>query len=302
MRLAAATDAEKRQRDAVTYPAWGQGLTLEQFLAREVALRAHPFCREDMETWLWRGADGEVLSSCETFRLASRVGAVEGESYSVASVYTEPALRGRGHAGRMMRALVDVLARRPRAQASVLFSDVGAPLYEQAGYRAVDAFDLVLAPSPAPAAGVELLAEPLAAPPPLPVSPGALAVVPSAAELDWHLERERFYARALGRPRPSACGAAVGASRACWAVTYKSNELCVLWLALADAAHATPLLQAARRAAHQAGVAQVRVWDSGALPPVPEARRVPRDGELPMYAPFVAGVEAWAGVQRGLWV
>ena len=301
MRLRAATEAEKAARDVLTHEAWGSGLTVEQFVAREQVLRAHRWCREVMRTWLWVDDADRVLASCETFQLESRVGAAEGASWSVASVFTERALRGRGHAGRMMKALVAHLGAEPRAQASVLYSEVGAELYRRAGYFEVPAFDLLLAPSSASAAGVQWLTGALTQP----ALPGATAetllIAPSADELDWHLERARYYAKALGRRPLEAWGARLDGSTLWWAASYKTDELLVLWHELAAAAHLPPLLAAAQRAAHDAGLARVRLWETSRLE-LPGAKRVRRDDAVPMFAPLTHGLTAWTHIQRGLWV
>ena len=70
-RLVEADDAQKRARDELTASAWGKGLSSAQFLAREAALRAHPFAREAMRTWLWVDG-GQVCCSCETFEVRAR--------------------------------------------------------------------------------------------------------------------------------------------------------------------------------------------------------------------------------------
>ena len=149
MQLVIASEQEKQARDPLAWAEWGARLTVEQFLERERQLRAHPWSRQGMQTWLWRSDSGEVLSSCETFRMRSYLGPgpmdrrEEGVTFGVASVLTEPRLRGRGHATAMMRALVDRLCAEPHAQASLLYSDVGAPLYERAGYVPRPALDRV---------------------------------------------------------------------------------------------------------------------------------------------------------------
>ena len=81
--LRLATDAEKIQRDHVTFPEWGTRLTLDQYLERERVLREHPFSR-GMRTWLLVDG-GDVLGSCETFDNVSRVGSAAGTSWSIAS-------------------------------------------------------------------------------------------------------------------------------------------------------------------------------------------------------------------------
>src|SRR5205807_26336 len=112
-----------------THEFLGGRLGLEEYVAREDRLVAHPWAGAAMTTWLWQDERGAVMSSCETYRMASSWRGVRGESWAVASVYTEPALRRQGHARRMMDALV-ARAEAAGAQASTLFSDVGAPIYE----------------------------------------------------------------------------------------------------------------------------------------------------------------------------
>ena len=138
MHLVAATDEQKVQRDALTYSAWGRLLTPEGYATREQLLRAHPWARSDMRTWLLRGEDGAVLASCETFRTGSFLRTAEGslvpgDSFAIASVFTEERLRGHGYATRLMDLLAAELERQPRAHAALLFSDVGPRLYARSG-------------------------------------------------------------------------------------------------------------------------------------------------------------------------
>ena len=309
--LALATDAQKRARDAVTYAEWGPPLAPEAFLAREVRLRAHPWCAAGMETWLLQDAGGAVLASCETFHTPSFLDGVAGDSWSVASVYTEAPLRGRGHATELMDRVADALAARPRAQAVALYSDVGERLYARSGYAPAPAFDWHFPPAPGDAAeGVDALV-------PEAELAAALARVrrpaarfyqwPTAAQVDWHLERERIYAQALGRPRPPACGARVGDSTALWAGVLRSGYLAVLLLDARSPADAARLLTAARRAAAAAGLARVTVWeggDGGLLSGVPGGARAARDGALPMLRALRPGLPPAAEVPfpRALWV
>ncbi len=140
MRLLEATLSEKVARDALTATAWGRQLSTQQFLAREAALRSHPFAKTSMRTWLW--AADSILSSCETFEVAATRGATSGRAFIVASVFTEPALRGRGHAVAMLNALALRLST-PDALAMVLFSEVGPSLYERSGFVGQPGVDLV---------------------------------------------------------------------------------------------------------------------------------------------------------------
>jgi hypothetical protein len=103
----------------------------------------------------------------------------------------------------------------------VLYSDVGGPIYERAGYAGRPAFDHVFTPQEGdPADGVDALvpeaglAQALAAVP-VPADPFVLRL--SVAQLDWQLERERCYADLIGIPRAPSAGARVGGSVALWA-------------------------------------------------------------------------------------
>jgi GNAT superfamily N-acetyltransferase len=298
--LRTATDAEKRARDELTFAVWGNKLTVPQYLDREKALRKHPWSREAMTTWfLTDGSD--VLCSCETFRNDSTINGKLGSSFAVASVFTEPEKRGQGHAAKLMSALLDRLRERPDAQSSILFSDVGTPIYEQSGYRAWPAFDWVLPPGDFPLEA-QWLPQPVPAPPARSGGEGQLVLHPSAAQLDWHLERSRLYARLLARPALTHYGARTPQATAWWTAQFKSDELLVLWLDAPDAAAAAPVLRAAQLQAHQAGLPRVRVWETFSLEGIEGAQKRPRDGELPMAAALNATFSGWQRIERALWV
>jgi GNAT superfamily N-acetyltransferase len=301
MALRLATGDEQRARDAVTHAAWGSGLDAAQFLAREARLRAHPWARAAMRTWLWTGGAGEVLASCETFEQASAVGGGRGRSWVVASVFVEPPLRRRGHSAAMLAALLARLRSEDDAHAVVLFSEVGVDLYARLGFFAVPSFDTWFDAGGEKPADLAWLTAPLPAPPPPVAAAQALTVTLSAGQLDWQLERERFYAEAWGRPRLPAHGARVGGSSIGWTAYWRSNELHVLWLHAVDPSHREPLVRAAQWAAAEAGLPVVRCWETTPLDDVPGASRERRDDEIAMFAPLRPGVLGWTHVERGLW-
>jgi len=317
--LRPATEEENRRRDAVTFAAWGSPLALEQWYRREALLRAHPWCARGMQSWQLRDGDGRVLSSCETFRMASEVrdGGGEargGHAYGVASVFTEERLRGHGYAVQMLdRVHRRVAAEDPAAQAFILFTEVGARIYERAGYAARAEWDedWVFPPSGATGPGAaELVPEAeleraLARAEP----PGdGFLVWPSADQLDWHRERERFYATALGRSRAPGCGAEHPDGIAFWAGNLRSERLYILLLRARTPAAADALVEAARRAAGAAGLGAVHLWKcpmpEGWAPERSSGRAVPRDPALPMIHPLRPEVrpEAWRFIPRGLWI
>ncbi|MFP2931956.1 GNAT family N-acetyltransferase [Pyxidicoccus sp. 3LG] len=337
MHLVLATEAQKAERDRVTHAAWGSPLSVEQFHQRELRLRAHPWCREGMRTWLLLAQDGQVLASCETFLTESWLRGpdgrhVRGDSFSIASVYTEEALRGHGYATRLMDLVAAELeATSPRGHAAVLFSDVGAPLYRRSGYHEAPAWDWHL-PSEAQATPIPAASAPAtptsAMPTPAIPSPVTLLgdadvaeamkrmrrpdapfyLWPSPEQVDWHLERERIYAELLHRPRPEACGARVGDSTALWAMMARYGELVVLMLDARAPEDAAMLVAAAREVAHRAGLAKVVLWEEAGtealVARLPGAARVPRDGALPMVRPLRPGLPPAPEVPfpRALWV
>jgi hypothetical protein len=314
MRLVEADEAQKRARDPLTHPEWGEQLTIDQYLEREARLRRHPWSARGMNTWLWMGEGETVLASCETYRMRSRVrGGGDGVTFGVASVFTEPALRGRGYCTQMMQALVAKLRLEPEAQASILFSDVGAPLYARAGYVARPGVDRVFEPLEGdPGEGVDAL-----------FSEGELArelgrlsppddpfvVWPSPEQLDWHLERARIYSEMLGVPRPTVAGARAGSATAFWAAVLKDRLLMVVLLAASSTDEAVALIRAARRVAKGTGLEQVRMWEgtfpfSWPTPPEEGGRISERKRQLAMIAPLRPGVEpdGWRCIPRALWI
>jgi len=321
--LLAASDEQKVRRDALTWAAWGGLLQRDQYLARELCLRARAFCKGGMQTWLWVDPSG-VLCSCETFSMASRLDGVASRSYAVASVFTEEPLRRRGHAVRMIDALAaEIRASDPGAHAIVLYSDVGEAIYGRSGFVGLPAFDIELPPVEGdPAEAVEGLIGDLDLPRLLPPAPpdDFFLLWPDAAQLDWHLERERFYARTLPRrrlgsdglasprKRPPVCGAWVGPTRLFWTADFKAESLRILLLTDPEPRALDLLLIAARRAAHSLGLARVSLWEDDTIAPLlaglPGATRSPRDGAIPMILPLQPSLRPahWRRRPRALWV
>jgi hypothetical protein len=315
VRLVLATEAQKAARDALTAEVWSAGLSAEAYLRREQGLRALAVPRLGMRTWLLVEGEGNVLSSCETFTFPSifrpESSAVWGQSFAVASVFTEVRLRGRGHATRMLDRLCEALSQEAGTHAVVLYSDVAASQYARSGFLARPAYDWRW---PAAAPGVESeaaffdgdgLTWRWAARAP---STGRLVLHPTVDTFHWFLERERIYCAELDRPRPKACGAAVGSSLALWYAQPKDGRLWLHWLDAEDAKSARALVLAARVAARDAGLSEVRLWeDSDGLPTSESLEggfREKRVGSLPMIRSLDARVKAadWSRIPRALWV
>src|SRR5262249_13770939 len=71
MRLIQAAEAQLRERDRVTYQAWGGRLTPAEWALREERLRAHAWSRAGLAGWLLTDQAEKVLASCETYRMQS---------------------------------------------------------------------------------------------------------------------------------------------------------------------------------------------------------------------------------------
>ncbi len=299
MLLREASDAEKLLRDRVTASAWGERLTVDQFVAREVRLRSHQWARENMQTWFWVDEKDRVLSSCETFCIASEVGGRAGLSWGIASVFTEAHLRKRGHSTAMLQALNARLASLPHAQSAVLYSDVGAPIYERSGYRAASAFDLVL-PAVDGVAAVET-SEHFVSLEPLRTAARHLQLLISDEQLAWHVEREHAYAELLGRAPLPVHSASLEGSVVNFAASLKTNELVVLQMRSTRVQEQRELLKALQAIAFRNDLQHVIIWSDPLLPDAAIQLQA-RDGSLPMFAAFDASIEQWSQVERGLWL
>ena len=294
MELRLATDGEKRARDRLTHEAWGQRLSVDDFVAREERLRAHRWARDNMRSWLLvEGA--QILASCESFEMLSFLDGKPGRTFGVASVYTEPALRGRGHAARMMELLVGAVGEH---QAGLLFSDIG-DYYARVGWRALPAFERSL-PAERSSPNVEWLSAPAADElwPRVDVPRARFIVWPTAAQLDWHRERERVYAELFGRAPLAHAGARTGDGVILWAADFKNDKLVVLHVSGRSAA----LAAAAQQQAAVAGLSQVITWDSLAVGPDALGEQNPRNDSLPMVLPLQPGTETLSYVPRALWI
>ena len=310
--LVEATPDMSRARDRATFEAWGGGLSLEDYLELEGRLRGHAWAREAAASWQLRAGADDVLCSCETYRMDSRCGASLGHSYGIASVYTEPGRRRRGHVSALLARLAEHLVRiDPRAQAMVLFSDVALETYGKSGFAARPALQLAFpALEGDPGAGVDatvredelprLLAD-------LPLPAGAFAIRPSAAQIDWQLERERCAAGMAGLPRAPGCGARLGAAAILWTADHRYGELKILLLQAPRRAEAEALVLSARRAAGAAGLRRAVLWCGPGDPPWPGAvaeDRLERLEAVPMLRPLDPRVRAgdWDWIPRALWL
>ena len=129
--------------------AWKDALTLPQYLEESALLTTVPLARDGGMT-IWILVDKTlppdqrpILCACESFRKRSLISSPKGELvetvvHGVASVFCDPAYRGRGYAARLMRELAKAL-RSWQAETicigSVLYSDIGKTYYANFGWH-----------------------------------------------------------------------------------------------------------------------------------------------------------------------
>ena len=151
LRHPTAAECEQIWRD--TWASWGGALDLPTYLDESRFLTTVPLARDQgMMTWVL--VDGRrppdqraVLCSCESFAKRALANDAadgtavdeEGVVHAIASVFTPPAFRGRGYAGRLLRELAARLRTwqpdRGTALGSVLYSDIGSAYYAKFGWR-----------------------------------------------------------------------------------------------------------------------------------------------------------------------
>jgi predicted N-acetyltransferase YhbS len=311
MQLRQATPTEQAARDIETYAAWGEQLTLPQYLQREARLRAHPWPKQALRTWILE-ENGGVLASCETYAMPAFRGEVALRVEGIASVFVAEPLRGTGHASALMQRLTLQL-QASNAAAALLFSDVGPELYARCGFVARPALQRELTPEPGDASNVcDRLFSSGGLPAELAraiLPDDALRIWPGALQLDWHCERESIYAEALGRTRPSHRGAVAGNARIVWVADFKSGLLRILLLSATRTDEALALLQAAQRMAHACGLGPVVLWECAWPFELPEGgaggKQVRRTIEsIPMILPLVPGIAPaeWGNTARATWI
>lgn len=299
MKLIEANAAQQLERDSLTWHAWGAGLTAPQFIERERRLREHAWSRRTMKSYWWVDADGAPLSSCELFTDEAHVGTRRGVVGVIASVFTEEKLRGHGHAAHMLNAVSE---QAKDCLALTLFSEIGVGLYSRLGFYAVPSFDTFFTPLAEAPKGLELIASPLPSPQHELGDDESLRVLLASDRLDWHLERERIYGEVGSRPRLPFHGARLGTATITFTAYWKTNELQVLTLDARTEDDTSKLLDAARHAAHLAGLPTVRVWETSPLAArLPHATRRVRTDEIPMFKPLAPGIQAWTRVERAAW-
>jgi GNAT superfamily N-acetyltransferase len=300
--LDVATAAERVARDRLTYDAWGQRLTREQYLDRERILRQTDHGRLSMHSWVLRVPNGVIVASCETFRLPLLpMGDVE----VIASVFVDPPLRGARMASRLIAALVKN-RREAGLDGMILFSEVGATIYERLG------FALLPSPTrrwPAGAGGPRGNATLLGA--------GDLASALAfrnearATQVDlrimehvfgWHAARSAFYGATLPRTLSDAIGARAGQVQVLWVPDFKCNVLRIMDATGPAGASLEEVIAPARVQARIMELDSVELWDDPVSARLPGGETLTRTDDLPMGLAFTPRGSLFLGpLSRSCW-
>ncbi|KAI9792235.1 MAG: hypothetical protein M1833_001234 [Piccolia ochrophora] len=273
--LAHPTADEKLTICKANAESWRGPLSQEAYLDREKTLFNQSLTLDGGIThWiLVRGDAPEgtrvVLASCETIRkravVACASAAEDGAAvkdvicHGVASVFTEPCLRGRGYAGRMMQELRTTLQtwhvdrsvnEGHEVLMSVLFSDIGKEFYSRHGWHPFPSSHVCLPSLPSslethlsqlpPSRPVltssiqklclideKLIRESIRWP--LGEQKARVGLIPDIETISWHLARQDFVSQHLFGSTPEVNGAKVGeeAGRRAWCIwarSWYSNE------------------------------------------------------------------------------
>lgn len=293
---------------------WAGPLTRDQYIESEHQLASHLLAQPNGIThWvlIQPGPPGtptqnerSVLASCETIPkrclIKERDGAVrDGEVIGVAGVFCEPALRGRGYAGRMLRELALVLTRERDFVGSFLWSDIGPKFYADLGWKPFPSTHVELSASRSSPSSPSVFARPILADDIAALcaededllrtsmagtlsSKTLLAIVPDRQTMSWHHKKEEYICEKLFGKQPDVEGVAVGETGdRVWAIWTRGfygavddpkvgNKLYILRLVIEnlnsrDSAlhveHLKAVLQAARREAAEWKLGHVEVWN-----------------------------------------
>lgn len=322
MQLVQATEEQKRERDFLTYSEWGDRLSIEQFLDREISLRKSPWCKKGMITWLLQDENQNTLSSCETFETPSlwssklRSPVEKAVSLGIGSVFTEPSYRGQGYAAEMIRQLIITFKKTRTAQALFCFSEIGAEYYQRLGFHPVSSEKWMISPKrKTDTSRVE----------PIPrdewksewntyFSPSTgfhFIIWPDEQTISWHLCRQDLYAQYLSRTIPNTVGAKLGNSAILWMADYKEDVLKILLLKSESPAESAALLSYACKVAHELELDSVQSWATAQEkvwqredPFWQKLEILPRDESIAMICPLRPEIRAedWGNIQRGIWI
>jgi GNAT superfamily N-acetyltransferase len=131
--------AEGALRDRIfdhTFPIWGEGLTRAAYGRWNESQLKTAWGRDRLQRFALIDDAGGLLASAKRYRHDVRLNGRDGWMAGFGAVFTAEAVRGRGHASRLLEMLIE----RERADGALLaslFSEIGTEFYERLGFRVV---------------------------------------------------------------------------------------------------------------------------------------------------------------------
>lgn len=119
-----------------TYAAWSDGLSRRAYGQLNAAQMRTPWGGERLRRLALVDGAGQLLASAKRYRFDARLDGRVAPVCGIGAVFTPPALRGRGHASRLISRLLDE-ERAGGAASAMLFSEIGTPFYERLGFAPV---------------------------------------------------------------------------------------------------------------------------------------------------------------------
>jgi GNAT superfamily N-acetyltransferase len=119
-----------------TFPVWHEGLTRRAYSQWNAAQLRTPWGRERLARFALLDEHDDCLASAKRYRHDVTVDGRDGWMCGIGAVFTPPERRGKGHAGTLIRLMLDE-ARSEGALVAGLFSEIGAPYYERLGFSTV---------------------------------------------------------------------------------------------------------------------------------------------------------------------
>ena len=132
-------------------PIWGGGLSEDRFQIFQRRLADAPEAKERYRLLGWF-RNGTLTSGMKAYDLRGSCAGRPLRLLGVGAVFTPPALRRRGHAADMLRAVMAEYRGRG-ADAAVLFSDIGTGYYERLGFRVLESRECNVEAAGLPRAG-----------------------------------------------------------------------------------------------------------------------------------------------------
>lgn len=153
-----------------TYPLWGEGLDRAGYGKYNEAQRRTAWGARHLERLVL--TDGRRwLSTAKRYDLRARLDGAEVRMLGIGAVFTPRGLRGKGHAGELIRRMLDQAAGEG-FELALLFSEISPRYYEELGFASV------------PLTQVTLDVERRPGPPGIPIRSGEARDLPAVAEMN----------------------------------------------------------------------------------------------------------------------